>query len=230
LAEGAEITVVAARASGTQIAARHAVRALEESVGGRALVVARGGDALVAAWDAAIVPRPAAEVVRAALLALDRQGVVLHAGVSLPCQGVSAIPRGYAEAQDALARASEQLPIVALPELSTLDYLLLFSAGTAQRTVSEPIRALARPGDAMHATLAETVLTWAAYGLNVRRVAEELHAHPNTVYHRLRSVEELTGLDLHRFAHVAELIAALKLLRGEPWSGNEPAPARRPSL
>jgi DNA-binding PucR family transcriptional regulator len=57
-------------------------------------------------------------------------------------------------------------------------------------------------------TLCETFRVWRDNGASVRRVAEVLFCHPNTVRHRLRRIERLTGRSLSCPRDVAELCLA----------------------
>jgi DNA-binding PucR family transcriptional regulator len=54
-------------------------------------------------------------------------------------------------------------------------------------------------------TLCETFRVWQDSDASVRRAAEVLFCHPNTVRHRLRRIEKRTGRSLSRPKDVAEL-------------------------
>ena len=61
--------------------------------------------------------------------------------------------------------------------------------------------------------LCETFRVWQDNDASVRRVAEVLFCHPNTVRHRLRRIERLTGRSLSRPRDVAELCLASEVRR-----------------
>jgi DNA-binding PucR family transcriptional regulator len=62
-------------------------------------------------------------------------------------------------------------------------------------------------------TLCETFRVWQDNDASVRRTAEVLFCHPNTVRHRLRRIEKHTGRSLSRPKDVAELCLASEVHR-----------------
>ena len=62
-------------------------------------------------------------------------------------------------------------------------------------------------------TLCETFRVWQDNDASVRRAAEVLFCHPNTVRHRLRRIEKRTGRSLTRPKDVAELCLASEVHR-----------------
>jgi DNA-binding PucR family transcriptional regulator len=62
-------------------------------------------------------------------------------------------------------------------------------------------------------TLCETFRVWQDNDASVRSAAEVLICHPNTVRHRLRRIEKLTGRSLSRPKDVAELCLASEVHR-----------------
>jgi hypothetical protein len=66
--------------------------------------------------------------------------------------------------------------------------------------------------DRRHRTaLVDTVRTYVETGFNLRRSADVLHVHPNTVMYRLRRVQELSGRDPYDPEDLLILFLALKL-------------------
>jgi DNA-binding PucR family transcriptional regulator len=66
--------------------------------------------------------------------------------------------------------------------------------------------------DQRHRTaLVDTVRTYVETGFNLRRSADVLHVHPNTVMYRLRRVRELSGRDPHDPEDLLILFLAMKL-------------------
>ncbi len=186
-------------ASGERVIAH----ALARQEPGGAFVVARH-DEVVAIVPVYVRrgPSRAARGARAHRRAVARNhGVVLHAGVSTTCAGLSEIARGYGEATRALRHGPG---VVALEEIALADYLTAGADETARRLIPRGIDKL----DA----LAPTLQAYADADLNVARAAERLAVHPNTVHYRLRRVQELTGRDPRRFAELVELTTALRML------------------
>jgi PucR C-terminal helix-turn-helix domain len=86
-------------------------------------------------------------------------------------------------------------------------------ADQLRRRVLEPLAApTARPSADLVATLAAFV----AADLDRRRAAARLHIHPNTLDHRLRRIQDLTGLRLARPRDLALVVLALSALRVDP--------------
>jgi DNA-binding PucR family transcriptional regulator len=61
--------------------------------------------------------------------------------------------------------------------------------------------------------LYETFRVWEESDASVDAVAAQLSCHPNTVRHRLRKIEKLTGRSLSRPRDVAELCLAFEVRR-----------------
>ncbi|WP_245537815.1 PucR family transcriptional regulator [Tsukamurella paurometabola] len=59
--------------------------------------------------------------------------------------------------------------------------------------------------------LLETFRAWVAHDGNVKDAAAELYVHPNTVRHRLRRVEQLTGRSVNSPRELAELCLAFEV-------------------
>ncbi|WP_411757733.1 PucR family transcriptional regulator [Streptomyces venezuelae] len=57
--------------------------------------------------------------------------------------------------------------------------------------------------------LMETLEVFLAHDCSWARTAEALHVHVNTVHYRVERIETLTGRDLSRLEHKADLRAAL---------------------
>jgi PucR C-terminal helix-turn-helix domain/GGDEF-like domain len=98
----------------------------------------------------------------------------------------------------------EQQPIAVLlasvPELSA----------NVARAVVGPLLDLPTPE---RGVLLETLRTWFAESGSANAVAARLHVHRNTVHHRLRRVENLTGRNLTQPTAVGELHLALESIR-----------------
>jgi sugar diacid utilization regulator len=137
-------------------------------------------------------------------------GVRLRAGISSVCNGLAELARAYGEAHRALGHTAAEGGVAALDEIPLLDYLAAAADETAQRLIPGGAAALLEHDRS--GALAVTLRTYANCDLNVRRTAERLIVHPNTVHHRLRRIHELTGRDPRRFGELAELTAALRLL------------------
>jgi len=136
----------------------------------------------------------------------------LAAGVSTAHTGLGEIPEAYAEAQIARDGLGGAPGVLALPMLSSFDYLVLREDETARRLIRPRVRQFVAEDLAAGGTLIATLTEFAACDLNAKTAAERLHLHVNTAYYRLERIAERTGCDLRRLADVTELLIAIRLL------------------
>ncbi|SEG59066.1 PucR C-terminal helix-turn-helix domain-containing protein [Thermomonospora echinospora] len=151
-----------------------------------------------------------------------------EAGISPAVDGLAALGRARWLAEVALqtcrpgdrriARLDERLPaalVVSQPELS----------GYLGDTVLGPLADL-DPVD--REVLLETLATWLDCEGSAARTAGRLYCHRNTVFNRLRRLEQLTARSLHRPRDVVELALALDAL-DLVAAGDPAARERRPA-
>jgi DNA-binding PucR family transcriptional regulator len=183
------------------------------------------GSVLVGARDAEVVALyPVSEP--AELHAVKEQGGSLAAavaarGVSVGISGwhpgLSGIALAYAEAKEAAhlaAAAGVTGRAVSLDEV-LLDHIAR-STPHVDRILDETLHPLVEYDTRHHTALVETVRTYVETGFNLRRSADVLHVHPNTVMYRLRRVRELCGRDPHDPDDLLMLFMALKLAELSP--------------
>jgi len=200
----------------------HALRDAAQAVGrtrgtgGRSLVVVRQDEIVLVAP----VPRGDAEPVvaglRRACAELRRRQIALAAGVSTVRAGLPEIADAYAEARTARDGLGKAAGVLALPLLSSLDYLVLRDDETARRLIRPEVRRFVEEDAAAGGALIATLVEFAASDLNAVAAAERLHLHVNTAYYRLDRIAERTGCDVRRLADVMELLIALRLLGAYP--------------
>jgi hypothetical protein len=143
---------------------------------------------------------------------LARRGVRLAMGVSTVHAGLGEVPEAYAEAQTARDGLGGSPGVLALPLLSSFDYLVLRDDETARRLIRPQVRQFVADDLAAGGTLITTLVEFAACDMNAKTAAERLHLHVNTAYYRLERIAERTGCDLRRLADVMELLIAVRLL------------------
>ncbi|MGW2302621.1 PucR family transcriptional regulator [Streptomyces sp. NPDC001809] len=142
-------------------------------------------------------------------------GRVPHAGVSTSASGPSELHTALEQARYALAAARAAAPdaprVAALADLAGLGGLLagipLDVRDVFRTTVLGPL--LGGAGRGSTAMLLETLEVFLAHDCSWARTAEALHIHVNTVHYRVERIEALTGRDLSRLDHKADLRAAL---------------------
>ncbi|RDD83982.1 CdaR family transcriptional regulator [Streptomyces parvulus] len=141
---------------------------------------------------------------------LRRQGLAV--GISTRHSGLPEVPEAYAEACTARDGLGDEPGVIALPLLSSLDYLFLRHGDTARRLTRPDISRFVSEDLANGGVLVTTFLQYVASDLNARSTAEHLHIHPNTAYYRLERIAERTGCDLRSFADVLQILVAVRLL------------------
>ncbi|MFB6674309.1 PucR family transcriptional regulator [Streptomyces sp. NPDC056390] len=145
---------------------------------------------------------------------LKRQGIPLALGISTVHTGPSGVAEAYGEACVARDGLRAEPGVMALPMLSSFEYLVLRDDPTSRRLIRPDIRRFVEKDQARGGALIETLLEYVASDLNAKTAAENLHMHVNTVYYRLERIAERTGCDLRKFADVQELLIAVGLLTG----------------
>jgi sugar diacid utilization regulator len=143
---------------------------------------------------------------------LERQRVRLAVGVSTVRTGLPEVPEAYAEACAARSGLGAEPGVLALPSLSSFDYLVLREDETARRLIRPEVRRFIEEDAGAGGALIATLVTYAACDLNAKTAAKRLHVHANTAYYRLERVAERTGCDLRRLTDVVELLVAVRLL------------------
>lgn len=132
-------------------------------------------------------------------------------GVSTAHANLAAVPVAYSEARDAREGLGSQHGVMALPDLTTFEYIMLRSDRTARRLIEPDLRAFVEHDRSRGSQLIKTFLAYVANDLNARATAAELHMHPNTAYYRLDRIAERTKCDLRSFRDVLQLLMAIRL-------------------
>jgi hypothetical protein len=188
------------------------LRDAASTVGPRGLAVVRQDEIV----GIAPLPRGGAAAAAAgfgrACADLTRRGIRLAVGVSTVHTGLLEVPEAYAEAQIARDGLGGAPGVLALPMLSSFDYLVLREDETARRLIRPQVRQFVAEDVAAGGALIATLVEFAACDLNAKTAAERLHLHVNTAYYRLERIAERTGCDLRRLADVMELLIAVRLL------------------
>jgi sugar diacid utilization regulator len=153
---------------------------------------------------------------RRAVTDLQRQRVPLAVGISPVHAGLTEVPEAYAEAVVARDGLGDRPGVIALPVLSSFDYLMLRDDETARRLVRPRLRRFVEEDAARGGALIATLAEYVACDLNAKTAARRLHLHVNTAYYRLDRIAERTGCDLRSFADVLELLIAVRLLGARP--------------
>jgi hypothetical protein len=158
---------------------------------------------------------------------LDDTSVSLYCGLSSPCAGFSQVASAYEQASLAVARATEERPVVSLAALPALQHLLTGATGTTRGHLLEKAQVIAELGPGAVATLKQTLYGFARADMNVTRAAAGLLIHENTLRYRLRRIRERSGHNPQTFEGLVELICLLEVLDHETQASRGVGPARR---
>ncbi|MDF0532605.1 helix-turn-helix domain-containing protein [Tsukamurella sp. 8F] len=147
------------------------------------------------------------EEIRAAVLDLLRRVATTRVGVSAPFADLAYTPQALRFARVALTGPGG---LVTVFDGSALG-ITVASSPEASADVARGLLGglLALPEDDA-GPLFETFRAWEANGGNAAAAAGELFCHPNTVRHRLRRIEQLTGRSTTAPRDVAELCLAFE--------------------
>ena len=140
-------------------------------------------------------------------------------GISLSVKDVALLPQALDEARMALDFTSRGKPIVQFSDVDLSEFLIRRADTAAMRLIPEWARRFASSGDDQSQELARTIRAFADAGLNVKRTAQKLGVHTNTVYFRLNRIEKLSGLDPRAYSGLTTLMTILRLLEIHQGAG-----------
>lgn len=143
---------------------------------------------------------------------LARQGIQLALGLSTVHPDLAGVPEAYTEAVTARDGLHGDPGMMALPTMSTFEYLMLRDDPTARRVIRPELRRFVEEDRTTGGALVATLEEYVRSDLNAKVAAVNLHVHVNTAYYRLERISERTGCDLRRFADLVELLIAIRLL------------------
>jgi hypothetical protein len=182
-------------------------------------VVVRHSEVVSIAPVARARPAAIARLVRLAHAELAQRSERCAVGISTLCAGLGEVARGYQEARYALESVAPEAGVRALLDLRVSDYLVERADGTALRMIPPAARRFfdsPAPGDRI---LVDTLLAYAAAELSLRRAADRLAVHPNTVTYRLHKLGRVLERDLSSFSDLVEVVTWAQVLdRARPVS------------
>ena len=197
-----------------EVTLRSLVRLIEQVLPsadfGKLIAIRNGAVTAIACRDA--------DTGRGLLAALRRNGFARRAGnglaagvgVSLDTNEIGRLPAALAEADMALDFASAARPLMHFSDIDLPEFLLRRAEAAALRLIPDWVRHFG-PDDEPARELARTITTFADCNFNVKRTAQRLDLHTNTVYFRLNRIKKLTGVDARTYAGTSLLLTALRL-------------------
>lgn len=135
-------------------------------------------------------------------------GPAVLIGISADHPSTSFIPKALQEATIALDFADVTKRVVSFAELPIRGLLVHRGADYVRAASPGWIDALIDADREASGTLLQTLRALADADMNIQKAARLLGKHPNTLYHRIERIRDLTGLDGQRFHQLTELLLA----------------------
>lgn len=147
---------------------------------------------------------------------------LLDMGVGTFADSIDGLYKVYQEAKLALelGKAFAYTGLCYFTEMGLLKFVFSQPARELQEFAQRILGAVSEYDRETEAGLLDTMLAYFEARMQVPDCARTLFIHENTLRSRLKKVEQLTGYDLHRVDHLANLYIALQVMR----LGGEPSP------
>lgn len=213
---GASMAVVVARAD-SETGLRSLVRLFDEAFSSARFgkLIDKGSAEVVAILSGdRNTPASAAEALRASGFA-RRMANGFHAGIGLEAREIRGLPRALEEARMAIAFADASRPLIQFSEIELPEFLIRRADPTALRLVPDWARRFVGGDNQAARDLTRTICAFADCSFNVKRTARRLGVHTNTIYFRLKRINEITGIDPRTFAGASQLLTAIRLVENE---------------
>jgi sugar diacid utilization regulator len=219
------VMLVRATSGGSRGAVRHRHDRVNEVVEhfcqsrGRGVVTAARDDGVVVLLPNDPPGGPTAQALGEECLAYCRDlfpGTDLAVGMSGVRSGAAHLSRAYDEARrtvDAATRLRRHGTVVTFDGLGIHRLLLQVADVDELRRFADDVLGPLRRYDQLHGSqLVETLAAFFEDGPGLRRMADRLHVHPNTVTYRLRRITEIADLDLDHHRDRLSTQVALTIL------------------
>lgn len=132
-------------------------------------------------------------------------------GVSSPFDDLRSTPQGVKYARIALSLEPRDGTLLATFDATPLSIAAVSAPDVMKQISSAVLAGFADFDERERDVLFATFRVWADAGGSIGEAAQRLHCHANTVRHRLRRVEEVTGKSLGRPIELAELCLAFEV-------------------
>lgn len=151
-----------------------------------------------------------------ALVAVLEQVATARVGISPPFQELSETSEALRFARVALGGKRSGNALVAAFDGTPLAVAAVSAPDVMGKIKTALFRRLDELPAEERTVLLETFAAWLQAGGSANQTAARIYCHPNTVRHRLRRIEELTGRSLSRPTDLAELCLAFEIDRQLP--------------
>jgi purine catabolism regulator len=135
-------------------------------------------------------------------------GPAVLIGISAAHPSTSFVPKALQEATIALDFANVTKRVASFAELPVRSLLVHRGADYVRAASPGWIDALINADIQASGTLLQTLRAIADADMNIQKAARILGKHPNTIYHRIERIRDLTSLDGQRYHQLTELLLA----------------------
>lgn len=136
---------------------------------------------------------------------------VNRVGISSRFDDLRKTPQGVKYARIALSAEPRDGTLITTFEATPLSIAAVSAPDVMKQVSSAVLAGFAAVDERERDVLFNTFRVWADAGGSIGDAAQRLHCHANTVRHRLRRVEEVTGKSLSRPIELAELCLAFEV-------------------
>jgi PucR-like helix-turn-helix protein/diguanylate cyclase with GGDEF domain len=147
------------------------------------------------------------------------KGHSTRVGVSLDVNDVAHLPRAFDEARTALDFASPARPLMHFAAIDLSDFLVRRADSAAMRLLPSWVTHFQMPDGEQATDFSRTIRAFADCSFNVKRTAQRLGVHTNTVYFRLNRIKKITGVDPRTYSGMTSVLTALRLLEVQGQHG-----------
>ncbi|MGG1661168.1 helix-turn-helix domain-containing protein [Brevibacillus sp. NRS-1366] len=142
----------------------------------------------------------------------EREETPLHAGLSTSYEGIHSIAKCYDEASKSLSYmiSRKKTGIMNYKKIG-INRLFLTQPFSEIESFADDILSPLRSEKALNNDLEKTLFTYIKSNKSIIETAEKLHIHKNTLYHRLKKIEELLQLELHNPDDFLQILLACHL-------------------
>ena len=151
-----------------------------------------------------------------AIVEVLRQAATARVGISPPFQELSDTSEALGFARCALTSKASAESLVTVFDGTPLAVAAVSAPEAMARIKSSLLRRVDELAAQERTVLTDTFAAWLDAGGSANDAAAKLYCHPNTVRHRLRRIEELTGRSLSRPRDLAELCLVFEVDRQLP--------------
>lgn len=139
------------------------------------------------------------------------QQVGMTIGLSSIQSGIASIPRAEQDAQHANAHTASMQPVMRFDDIPLFEHLIATAEESLHRIRPQWAEALLEDDNRLQGVLLETLQAFFRSRMSASTTADILGVHVNTVYHRLKKIEEITSKRTGSVADLLDLIVALRL-------------------